>query len=59
MRVSLCELPEQKITLQERLAFNLLQPWSLCEWHVPLGHLELLWVDYVLVSMNHLVAECA
>ena len=59
MRVSLCELPEQKIALQECLAFNLLQYWSLGEWYIPLRKGKLLWVDYVLVSVNHLVAECA
>ena len=57
MRVSFGELPEQKIALQERLAFNLLQPWCLGKWHIPFRQSELPWIHYVLIPMNHLVAK--
>ena len=51
------ELPEQEVSPQERIAFNLLEVRRLCQWNVTLRHGELPWVDQVLIPVNHLVAE--
>jgi hypothetical protein len=59
MRISLRELPEQKIALQERLALYLLQSRGLCKWHISFRQRKLLRIDYILISVNHLVAEGA
>ena len=59
MRVLLREPPEQKVAIQERLAFNLLQCWILFQWKRRRVRRKTLWVEKVLVAVDHLVAERA